>query len=70
MRRCPDDFGITYDQCGSVRLGVVIHNNVANFGIEVRVIGRLVFIVLKKINMIVTKIKKLFQHHRFEIKTF
>jgi hypothetical protein len=30
----------------------VIHNDVANFGIEVRVIGRLVFIVLSKINMI------------------
>ena len=52
MRRWPDDFGITYDQHGSVRLGVVIHNDVANFDIEVRVIGRLVFIVIRKINMI------------------
>jgi hypothetical protein len=30
----------------------VIHNDVANFDIEVRVIERLVFIVLRKINMI------------------
>ena len=52
MRQWPSDFVITYDQHGSIRLGVLIHNDVANFNIEVRVIGRLVFIVLSKINMI------------------
>jgi hypothetical protein len=47
MRRWPDDFGITYDQRGSISLGVVIHNDVANFDIEVRVIGRLVLLHMK-----------------------